>query len=152
MITLLLSTIGFLDIITLIAFFAVEVIVFLLCCFCNWPWDCCLYILFLSEAFMEARGSVIGWGSKLQAGRSRVRNLIRSLDFFNLTNSSAALRSGVYPASKRNEYQKQKKFFLGVEHGQRIRLTTSPLSVSQLSRQCGILDISQPIGLSRGQL
>jgi hypothetical protein len=30
------------------------------------------------------------------------------MDFFNLPNPSAALRPGVYSASNRNEYQKQK--------------------------------------------
>jgi hypothetical protein len=38
----------------------------------------------------------------------------------------------------------RKKCFWGVESGQRIRLTTSLPSVSRLSRQCGILNISQP--------
>jgi hypothetical protein len=48
----------------------------------------------------------------------------------------------VYSVSDGNEYQKN-KFFWGVEHGQPERLTTSLLSVSQMSRQCGILNISQ---------
>jgi hypothetical protein len=39
------------------------------------------------------------------------------------------------------EYQ---EYSLGGEHSQRIRLKTSPPSVSQLSIKCGILDISQP--------
>jgi hypothetical protein len=54
------------------------------------------------------------------------------------------LGSGVYSASNGSQYHKQKeKCFWGVDHGQRIRLTTKPPSVSQMSRQCEILNISQ---------
>jgi hypothetical protein len=35
--------------------------------------------------YLEAHGSVVGWGTMLQAGRSRVRVPMRSLDFFQLT-------------------------------------------------------------------
>jgi hypothetical protein len=62
----------------------------------------------------------------------------------------AALAPGVHSASNRNENQKEKYCFLGVERGRCGELTNLPPSVSRLSRQCGILNISQPYRLVTG--
>jgi hypothetical protein len=50
---------------------------------------------------------------------------------------------GIYSASYKNKYQTQTCLW-GVKHGRRLKLTASLPSVSRLSRQCGILNISQP--------
>jgi len=52
---------------------------------------------------MGARGSAVGWGTALQAGRSRVRFPMVSLPQYG---------PGVDSASNRNEYQ---EYFLGVK-------------------------------------
>jgi hypothetical protein len=79
---------------------------------------------------------------------SRVRNPMRWISSIYL-NFPAALGSGVYSASNRNEHQKNKKCFGGVERGRCLGLTTLPPSVSRLSRQYGILNISHPYRPSR---
>jgi hypothetical protein len=67
---------------------------------------------------------------------------MRWINLFNLPNPSSRTRlCGLFRASNRNEYQKQQKCFWGVERGQCVRLTSLP-SVSRLSRQCVLLNIS----------
>jgi hypothetical protein len=42
---------------------------------------------------LGGHGSVVGWGTMLQVGRSRIRFLTRSLDFFNFPNLSSRTMS-----------------------------------------------------------
>jgi hypothetical protein len=60
--------------------------------------------------------------------------------FLNLPKPSSRSR----PWCKRNESPKKYKCLWGVKRGRCVGLTTLPPSLSRLSRQCGILDISEP--------
>jgi hypothetical protein len=68
------------------------------------------------------RGSVVSWGTVLQTERSRVRDPWGYWIFLFYLILPAALGHGPYPASNRNEYQKQKKRLWRVE---RCRTTIS---------------------------
>jgi hypothetical protein len=98
-----------------------------------------------------SRGSVVRWGTMLQAWRSWVRDSIMNAFFFSIyLILPAALGPGVYSASNRNEYQKQKKNIFMWSRARPVRKADSLNAICEsLSRQCRILNISQPYRPSR---
>jgi hypothetical protein len=102
-----------------------------------------MYMFFVHIFSQETRGSAVGWGTMLQAGRFQIRSSTRLLNYFNLPNpSSCTMALGfTQTLTKISMYQ---KMFLGVNRGRRIRLTIPPPSVSRLSRKCEILDNLKP--------
>jgi hypothetical protein len=88
-----------------------------------------------------ACGSIVGWGTMLQAGRSRMWIPMRSLNFFSWPNPSS--RTMALESTQPITEMRTRNLPV-IRVGQQVRLTTWQPSVSWLYRKCGSLDISQP--------
>jgi hypothetical protein len=92
-----------------------------------------------------ACGSIVGWGTMLQAWRSQLRVPMRFFFFFNLNNPSSCTMAlgSTQPLTEMST----RKIPGGINHGWHVSLTTLLPSVSWFSR-CGSLDLSHPYGTS----
>jgi hypothetical protein len=98
-----------------------------------------------SYQLLGARGSVVAWGTTLQAGRSRVPFPMRSfIWFFNwpIPSSRTMALVSTQPLKKLVP-----EIFLGVKSGRRVELTTLPPSMNLMSENVGASTSRNPKGL-----
>jgi hypothetical protein len=88
-------------------------------------------------------GSVVGWGTMLQIGRSQVRFPVRSL----VCSFDLNLPASIWPRGRLSVLQKWVAgIFLGVKGGQHVRLTTWTLWADCLEN-VGAVTSHNPMGL-----
>jgi hypothetical protein len=91
---------------------------------------------------MRARGSVVGWGTTLQAGMPPVR-VPDEVDIFNLPNpSSRTMTLGSTQVSNRNEYQESSGG--GGKKRPACRADNLAAVYEPNVWKCGSLNLSQP--------
>jgi hypothetical protein len=95
--------------------------------------------ILVATSKLGARGSVVGWGTTLQAGRSP-----DEMDFFNSPNpSSRTMALGLTQTLTEMSTRK----LPGIKSGRRVGLTTLPPSVSWRSESVGASTSRNPEGL-----